>query len=185
MRKCHIPHCYYHTHKLRPLKISQETFAFCFVTFTWIQVAASNVPKLKIYDLELSLFFPPTSNSIQQATVELLHFLLFLSTPSSHPPSLRFHSIHSLHWKKVPPGFLALKGQKQTGSWQASSSLGSGYKGEGGERTGQGKGGRKESGGQRKKREGGGQGKVLCGTFFKAHTDNSTCWGWAEICSFE
>lgn len=75
--------------------------------------------------------------------MELLHFLLFLSTPSSHPPSLpplSFSSLPALEKKKkVPPGFLALKGQKQTGSWQASNSPGSGYKGEGGDRTGQGK----------------------------------------------
>lgn len=120
---------------------------------------------------------------VAQLTVELLHFLLFLSTPSSHPPSLRFHSLHSLRWKKkkVPPGFLALKGQKQTGSWQASNSLGSGYKGEGGDRTGQGKGkgSRKESG--RQKRMGEGQGKLLCGTFFEAHTEKSSGYGWTEL----
>lgn len=119
---------------------------------------------------------------VAQLTVELLHFLLFLSTPSSHPPSLCFRSLHSLRWKKkVPPGFLALKGQKQTGSWQASNSLGSGYKGEGGDRTGQGKGkgSRKESG--RQKRMGEGQGKLLCATFFEAHTEKSSRYGWTEL----
>lgn len=98
---------------------------------------------------------------MQQATLELLHFLLFLSTASSHPPSL------PLQEKKVPPGFLALKGQKKTGSWQPPipwALVTDGGRRE--DRTGEGKGVR-GGGGPRKKREGGRQGKVLCGTFLK------------------
>lgn len=89
------------------------------------------------------------------SSVELLHFLLFLSTPSSLPPSLC--------WNKVPPGFLALKGQKQTEQWLLELRL-------------------QEEGPQgRKKSEGRvGAGKVLCGTFFKPKLtteDEMFIWG--------
>lgn len=109
---------------------------------------------------------------MQQATLKLLYFLLFLCTPSSHPPSLSpslpllaFSSLPPL--EKVPPGFLALKGQKQTGSWQPSNSLGSGYRQreEGGQDRGREAGKKVE--GQERKEEKKGQGKVLCETFLK------------------
>lgn len=127
--------------------------------------------------------------------MELLHFLLFLSTPSSHPPSLPPSFSHSLppslppsapplslssilHWrKKVPPAFLALKGQKQTGSWPASNSLGSGYKqGEGGgeDGTGQGK--------QERKWKAERGGKNCCvGTFSEATAERNGCNRWTEF----
>lgn len=79
----------------------------------------------------------------------------FLLLPASLPPFLC--------WNKVPPGFLALKGQKQTEQWLLELRL-------------------QEEGPQgRKKSEGRvGAGKVLCGTFFKPKLtteDEMFIWG--------
>lgn len=148
---------------------------------TSIRLVASNIQKLKIIDLELSLIslpplLPPSSNSMQQATLELLHFLLFLSTASSHPPSLPPLSLSSLPpLEKVPPGFLALKGQKQTGSWQPPipwALVTDGGRRE--DRTGEGKGGRGGGGPRKKRGKKKKAGKSAVWDIFKARTDNST-----------
>ncbi len=106
---------------------------------------------------------------MQQATLELLHVLLFLSTASSHPPALPPLPLSSLPpLEKVPPGFLALKGQKQTGSWQPPipwALVTDGGRRE--DRTGEGKGGRGCGGPRKKRGKKKRQGKVLCGTFLK------------------
>lgn len=137
----------------------------------------------------LQLFFPSHFFLwLHQATLELLHFLLFLSTPSTHPPSPQ----HSLSWgrkkkkkKKVPPGFLALKGQKHTGfgrapppppiPWALVTDR------EGRRQDGQGKG-RKEAEGAEvwKKEKRCGEWKCCMGHFYKAaltaaHTEDGMC----------
>lgn len=81
----------------RETKLLLQSLTWCFTFFAQIQVTVSY-----IYDLDLFLLFSPTSNSIQQATVELLHFLFFLSTPSSHP-FLQPHSLSLLSFYSLPP----------------------------------------------------------------------------------
>lgn len=103
---------------------------------------------------------------MQQATPELLHFLLFLSTPSSHPPSLC--------WKKSSSWFFSLK--RAEANWILAAFPFSGLwlqtrREEGGQDRGREGRAKKE---RKKKR-----GKVLCGTFLKpalttAPTDNGT-----------
>lgn len=132
-----------------------------------IQVVASIIPKLKIlkgFCLSPSHFLVHATSHSGATTLPPLAFYSFQS------PSLPLFSPNP-STEKSSPWFLALKGQKQTGSWQASNSMGSGYRGRE-ERQEKGwKAGKKVEGKERKE---GGDGKVLCGTFFKAHTDNST-----------
>ena len=89
---------------------------------------------------------------MQQATVELLHFLLLLSTPSSHPPSLCSLQLPPLN--KVPLVF-SLKRAEANWILAGLQFHGLWLQGEGEEKTGEGMEGRKESGGQRKKQGGG------------------------------
>lgn len=173
----HIPHCPYHikhTHtKKKHLKTSQN---ICLLLYNSNMNSADSLRRPKVENLWPGALFslPPTTS----ASLPLLtpcnkpHWSYYTSSssflllPVILPPSLRSHSLHSLHWKKVPPGFLALKGQKQTGSWQPSNSLGSGYRRreEGGQDRGR-EAGKKVESQERKERKS--QGKVLCETFLK------------------
>lgn len=93
--------------------------------FVWIQLIASNIEKLK--NLELSLLslplLTPCNKSHWSYYTSSSSFLLL---PVTLPPSLLLFTPST--GKKVPPAFLAIKGQKQTRSWQPSLSLGSGYR---------------------------------------------------------
>lgn len=118
--------------------------------------------------MELFLLFSPTCTSIQQATVELLHFLLFLSTPSSHP-SLQPHSLPLLSFSSLPPlekSSSRIFSLKRAGNWILAGLQFPGLRLLGGgskeDRTGEGR----QERNWRAKTEGGGR-KVLCGTFFK------------------
>lgn len=84
----------------------------------------------------------------------------FLLLPLIHPPPTHRSPflIPSSGKKKVPPGFLALKGQKQTGYWQPSHPLGSGYR-------------RREEGGQAEGRESG-ERKNAVWDIFKARSED-------------
>lgn len=78
--------------------------------------------------------------------------------------------------EKVPPGFLALKGQKQTGSWQSSNSLGSGYRQREEGRQDRGReAGKKVDCQERKEKKKKKAEKSAVWDIFKARTDNSTC----------
>lgn len=79
-----------------------------------------NTQKLQMfYNEPLPLCLPPLTTSLSGAT-------------TLPPNSFQSSRLPPSAGRKVPPGFLALKGQKQTGCWQPSFSLGSGYRQEGG-----------------------------------------------------
>lgn len=85
--RCTLNKSRWNTHELRKCQTFHPTvpmnrsffFNFMIHIHQWS-------PKLQ---LEISQSLQPSPPPpVQQAAVELLHFLLFLSTPSSHPPSL-------------------------------------------------------------------------------------------------
>lgn len=150
-------------------------------------------PRLKLSSsLSGSSSFSPSSSSTSCSGATTLPPLPFYSfqSPSLPFPSLPVSLLLSLRpsafalfnlstgkKKKVPPAFLALKGQKQTGAWPASNSLGSGYKqGEGGGEDGTGRG-RQE---RKWKAERGGK-NCCVGTFSEATSERSGCNRWSQL----
>lgn len=92
---------------------------------------------------------PPSSNPEQQATLELLHFLLFLSTPSSHPTSVPPSSLLVFTpstGKKSSSWFFSLKRAEANWILAAVPFSGLWLQREGGGRTGQDRGREREAG---------------------------------------
>lgn len=145
----------------------------------WHKSVASNSQKLKIFDLGLFLLTPPpslpaSSNSMQQAILELLHFLLFRLLPVILPPSLRSPSLHSLSWKKSSSWFFSLKRAEENWILAALPFAGLWLQAEGGGRTGQEKG-KEAEGVEGQDREEKKAGEKCCvGHFLKACTDRSS-----------
>ncbi len=149
----HIPHCSHHTqthscvHKCTHTKKPPKTFSYCF-SLTWVQLVASNIPKLKIYDLELSLLsLPPL----------LLELRATSHTGATTLPPLPFYSFQS---SSLPPSagkssswFFSLKRAEANWILAALQFPRLWLQAEGGGTAGPGRGGREESGGPRKKRE--------------------------------
>lgn len=167
-------HAYARTH----LK-TKETFAHYFT----VQLIASNILTLKICDLELSAS-PPSSNSMQQATLELLHFLFFISTPR-HPPSLTRSLTPRLPACLPPSALLFTPSTGKSSSWffslkraeanwilAALQFPGLWLQAGGGGRTREGRQERKWRA-KKEKEEKKKAGKSAVWGIFKAHTDNS------------
>lgn len=141
----------------------------------WHDSVSSNI--LNIFsDLQLTLSLsspvfphPPPLDFTQQATLELLHFLLFLSTPSSHPPSLPPLSSFTPSAGKSSSWFFSLKRAEENWILAAlpfpelllQTEEGGGRREERGRKGGNGGGGLRKKRGENRLR------KVLCGAFLK------------------